>query len=284
MGILHHLGRAFSALGRKEEAILVWEKGHEHALHQSADLKQLLELEELLAVAKQEKSIISENHATESELSMLISESESENHATESESSMLISGSGPENHATESESSMLVAEPGLQTSENSSETFKDHHNLSDDSKLCSESRDKSEVYSKSGDNFEPCNGIKDDARGKKGFSIQMNGNHNIHDKSSYESESSNDSSDTCNKLSIIPSSSSDMCNNLSIVPSSSSDLIQKARKLSCKAETSRNEVNDESKRNKKFCVTRISKTKSISVDFRLSRGIAEVSCDAVTLK
>lgn len=213
---------------------MVWEKAYEHALHQSADLKQLLELEELLTLAKQERSIVCEN---------------------------------PE---IESESSMLVSVLGPPTSENSSETFEDHHNLSDPSKLCSEARDESEVHSKSGDNFEPCNGIKDKARGKEGFGCKMNGNHNIHDKSSYESESSNDSSDTCNKLPIV-------C-------SSSSDLTQKSRKLSNKTETPRNEINDESKRNKKFCVTRISKAKSISVDFRLSRGIAEVCCNAFTLK
>ncbi|KAF3438823.1 hypothetical protein FNV43_RR17098 [Rhamnella rubrinervis] len=220
-------GRAFSSLGRKEEAILVWEKGHEHALHQSADLKQLLELEELLTLAKKERSIGCDNHEIESELSMLVSES------------------------------------GLPISENSSETFEDHRNLSDPSKLCSESRDESEVHSKSGDNFELCNGIKDEARGKEGFGSQMNGNHNIHEKSNFEFKSSNGSSDTCNKLPIV-------C-------SSSSDLSQKSRKLSNKTETPRNEINDETKRNKKFCVTRISKAKSISVDFRLSRGIAEVN-------
>lgn len=220
----HNLGRAFSALGRKEEALLVWEKGHEYALHQSADLKQLLELEELLTAAKEERSILQENYATESETSMLASES------------------------------------GPPISESSSETFENHHSLIDHAKLRSESRDASEVQSKSSDNFESCNGTKDKARGKEHFGSQMNGNHYIHDKSSYESESSNDSSDTCNELSMVCSSSS---------------LAQNSSKMSNKFQTIRS---DESKKNKKFSVTRISKAKSFSVDFRLSRGIAEVCC------
>lgn len=35
-------------------------------------------------------------------------------------------------------------------------------------------------------------------------------------------------------------------------------------------------ISDEAKRTKKFPVAKVSKTKSIRVDFRLSRGIAEV--------
>ncbi|CAJ1929408.1 unnamed protein product [Sphenostylis stenocarpa] len=44
--------RAVSSLGRKGDAVLVWEQGYEHAQHQSSDLKLLLELEELLTTAK----------------------------------------------------------------------------------------------------------------------------------------------------------------------------------------------------------------------------------------
>lgn len=41
-------GHAYSALGRKNDAVLVWKQGYDLALNQSADLKQLLELEDLL--------------------------------------------------------------------------------------------------------------------------------------------------------------------------------------------------------------------------------------------
>ncbi|XAR57738.1 hypothetical protein NMG60_11025990 [Bertholletia excelsa] len=67
-------GRAFSALGRKEEALLVWEQGYEFAISQSADLKQLLELEELLAGEKQNRSISCESPTMESSISSKSSE------------------------------------------------------------------------------------------------------------------------------------------------------------------------------------------------------------------
>ncbi|KAJ6841917.1 suppressor of RPS4-RLD 1 [Iris pallida] len=59
-------GNALSALGRKEAALLVLEQGHENAVHDSTNLKQLLELEELLASAKQNKVVFSEDHAIDS--------------------------------------------------------------------------------------------------------------------------------------------------------------------------------------------------------------------------
>ncbi|CAI8615672.1 unnamed protein product [Vicia faba] len=46
-------GHALFALGRKADALMVWEQGFELAQHQSADLKKLLELEELLVKEKQ---------------------------------------------------------------------------------------------------------------------------------------------------------------------------------------------------------------------------------------
>ena len=72
-----YLGHAFSALGRKEDAIAVWEHGYEHALRKSADLKQLLELEELLTVAKpgkQDITFTSDNHVADPKLSTPVSE------------------------------------------------------------------------------------------------------------------------------------------------------------------------------------------------------------------
>uniref|UniRef100_A0A1D1YH34 Tetratricopeptide repeat protein 13 n=2 Tax=Anthurium amnicola TaxID=1678845 RepID=A0A1D1YH34_9ARAE len=59
-------GHALSVLGRKDEALLVWEQGYGKAICQSADLKQLLELEELLACAKQNKAVCCEDVAINS--------------------------------------------------------------------------------------------------------------------------------------------------------------------------------------------------------------------------
>ncbi|XAR57739.1 hypothetical protein NMG60_11025991 [Bertholletia excelsa] len=78
-----------------------------------------------------------------------------------------------------------------------------------------------------------------------------------------ESELCVELSEKSNKLSMSFSKAS----NASELCSTSSDKFDGS-----------NELSDEgAKKNKKFCVTRISKTKSISVDFRLSRGIAQVN-------
>lgn len=53
------LGNALSALDRKEDALHVWEQGYKNVVHKSADLKQLLELEELLVTAKENKANLS---------------------------------------------------------------------------------------------------------------------------------------------------------------------------------------------------------------------------------
>uniref|UniRef100_A0A0D9WUT6 Uncharacterized protein n=1 Tax=Leersia perrieri TaxID=77586 RepID=A0A0D9WUT6_9ORYZ len=45
-------GKALSALGKREEALAVWEQGHEIAIRDTMDLKQLLELEELVSSLK----------------------------------------------------------------------------------------------------------------------------------------------------------------------------------------------------------------------------------------
>uniref|UniRef100_A0ACD5UQ17 Uncharacterized protein n=1 Tax=Avena sativa TaxID=4498 RepID=A0ACD5UQ17_AVESA len=45
-------GKALCALGKNEEALVAWEQGHEVAVHDTIDLKQLLELEELVSSVK----------------------------------------------------------------------------------------------------------------------------------------------------------------------------------------------------------------------------------------
>lgn len=57
--------------------------------------------------------------------------------------------------------------------------------------------------------------------------------------------------------------------------SKSNDLTETHSKSSEKSDTTVGFL-EEAKKNKRFSVTRISKTKSINVDFRLSRGIAQV--------
>lgn len=222
------VGHAFSALGRKEDALLVWEKGYEHALCRSADLKQLLELEDLLRVAKQDIS-------TTQEIDLM-----------ESSSNMSVSGSAPH------------------ISGQSGETYTNHNKSSDESPLCNKLEDKSEALSEATDNLDSCNGFSVKVCENGNFGSEMNGNQDIVDKLSYESDSYSDLSDT-----------SEPGNKLSVICNSSSNATDTHGKLSFKSNIC-NGISEEVKRKKKFCVARISKAKSISVDFRLSRGIAQV--------
>ncbi|KAB1214867.1 Tetratricopeptide repeat protein 13 [Morella rubra] len=222
-------GHAFSALGRKEDALLVWEKGYEHALCRSADLKQLLELEDLLRVAKQDIS-------TTQEIDLM-----------ESSSNMSVSGSAPHINGQ------------------SGETYTNHNKSSDESPLCNKLEDKSEALSEATDNLDSCNGFSDKVCENGNFGSEMNGNQDIVDKLSYESDSYSDLSDT-----------SEPGNKLSVICNSSSNATDTHGKLSFKSNIC-NGISEEVKRKKKFCVARISKAKSISVDFRLSRGIAQVN-------
>lgn len=75
-------GHALSALGRKDNAFLVWKEGYGHAINKTADLKQLLELEELLASAGLDKINISEDHVQNvSGVMPTVSDTHSENYS-----------------------------------------------------------------------------------------------------------------------------------------------------------------------------------------------------------
>ncbi|XP_054810683.1 suppressor of RPS4-RLD 1 isoform X2 [Prosopis cineraria] len=217
-------GLALCALGKKEDALLIWEQGYEHALHQSADLKQLLELEELLTKEKQGCIIQYETHGAP---------------MPQSESNSLSNG-------------------------NSSENCNTKDRLSDPGELCDIATDTSEICLKSDDKFDSRNKLHDEDRNSNKFNDQANGSPDVLDKLSYNSESCNDSSDA-----------SESCEKAS-TSSDTFDITEIFGKPSNKFNFSL-KINDEARRDKKFCVARISKSKSISVDFRLSRGIAEVN-------
>ncbi|KAJ6740417.1 SUPPRESSOR OF RPS4-RLD 1 [Salix purpurea] len=254
-------GRAFSSLGRKDDALLVWEQGFEHALHQSADLKQLLELEELLKFAKQDRSAGCETHVVESRLSI-----ESRNvlgiHSKSGDNFEIHKGISDEG----GRSLKLVPESGCHTNEKSSETSENTSKESDKSELCSELRDAPEICCKSGDNFDMDNGRSEKkAERNQKPGILVNETHDIFDLPNLVSGS-------CSGV----NNASELSSRLSMIPGNLGDTSEILSKSSNKANML-NEVTDEAKRNKKLCVTRISKTKSISVDFRLSRGIAQVN-------
>ncbi|GMH24057.1 hypothetical protein Nepgr_025900 [Nepenthes gracilis] len=211
-------GHSYSALGRKEDALLVWKQGYDQALHQSADIKQLLELEELLTNARQTGNITIEDPSVES-----------------------VGTSAP-----------LTASEGHSGSD--SETSKDQNKSRDESEISSESDHTSEVHRKFIHESHIQNGSTDKVKGNVKFDKKFNGAYNS------------------------PSSGSESFTNLSnrSGPHSKSDTPKTLSKSELKS-SFEFEWSDDIKKNKKFCAPRISKTKSISLDFRLSRGIAEVN-------
>ncbi|KAI7744996.1 hypothetical protein M8C21_003898 [Ambrosia artemisiifolia] len=222
--------RAYSALGRKDDAILVWEQGYEYAVRQSTDLKQLLELEELLTAVK--KSTAASNDKDAKQLS-----------------------------------ERSVSKPEPTDSGKSSETCNTHTISSLGSEPCVDSREVLQIEGKPKDvSYMPNgSGKKDKVEDSKSFHMpngnhekQKNGTCNISIDFGARSEAHSSTSDNRNK--------SDLISNISLIPSKSSDIPEMP-----------NEQSNDAKGNKKFSVTRISKAKSINVDFRLSRGIAQVN-------
>ncbi|XP_057544804.1 suppressor of RPS4-RLD 1 isoform X2 [Amaranthus tricolor] len=206
-------GQAYSALGRKDDAMLVWKHGYDLALHQSADLKQLLELEELIAKENTNGNINQEGHAIRSSTPLDVSN----RHVT------------PE-----------------------AKTVKDSNNLRDDSEARNGSDNMSEVQSKLFNESHVLNGSVEKVKETKKFESKSNGTYK---KLSSELESLNKPGEEPHNK-INASKASIKLNNKNSEEFEWSDAVKKGQKV---------------------CVTQISKTKSISLDLRLSRGIAEVN-------
>ncbi|XWS33530.1 hypothetical protein CRYUN_Cryun22dG0091200 [Craigia yunnanensis] len=158
---------------------------------------------------------------------------------------------------------MSLFELASDTNGKTCENYESLNVSSDGSKLSMESADASQNSSISGDNFDI--ELSDQTSAKEMPCGLTNGAHSSFDKPSY-------ASDSCNDLSEI----SEQCSKSSVISSKSSDITE-SDCLPNNTSDTHNEISDETKRNKKFCVAKISKTKSISVDFRLSRGIAQVN-------
>lgn len=58
-------GNAFSALGRKEDALDVWEEGYKKNVYESTDINQLLKLEELVQSVKKYSVLVNETDSAE---------------------------------------------------------------------------------------------------------------------------------------------------------------------------------------------------------------------------
>lgn len=209
-------GHAYSALGRKDDAVLVWQQGYDRALNQSTDLKQLLELEELLVKGNANGNINQEVCSVE-----------------------LNRSSAP---LTASE-----VHSGSET-----ETSMDHNKLRDDIETSSGSDNMPEVQSK----------LVSEPHGQNG-SVEK-----VKETKMFESKSSV----TYKKLSSELESRSKPIDE----SRNKSNTTKVPGKLTNRS-SDEFEWTEALKKNQKVCVARISKTKSISLDFRLSRGIAEVN-------
>ncbi|XP_024959887.1 suppressor of RPS4-RLD 1 isoform X1 [Cynara cardunculus var. scolymus] len=232
-------GRAYSALGRKDDAVMVWEQGYEYAVCQSADLKQLLELEELLTAGKQSMAAFLDKDAKQL-------------------------------------SEWSVSKPEPANSGKSSETFSNHTMSSLGYEPCGDSREVMQIESKPNEISYVPNGSSKKVEGSKSFHVgpngncdkQQNGTYNLSVEFGARSEARSSTSDSRNK--------SDLSTTISSTPGKSSDIPEIRGNWSDKSDM-RSEPSNDAKGNKKFSVTRISKAKSINVDFRLSRGIAQVN-------
>ncbi|XP_042387598.1 suppressor of RPS4-RLD 1-like isoform X1 [Zingiber officinale] len=197
-------GNAMSALGRKEEALHVWEQGYQNAISDSTDLKQLVELEELLGSAKEYQSFNSEDHVIDTiscETKVVVSE----DHAVDSLSTDM----------SIAETKAIISEDGDSTSVTKIVISEDH--------------------------------VRDSLLQKT---------------TTTEAEHVNSSTSTVTDKKLVNGHKSDT----SGVELKLDDSIGM---LSF--------YNETAKMGRKVFVTGLPKTKSISLDFRLSRGIAQVN-------
>ena len=133
--------------------------------------------------------------------------------------------------------------------------------------FCMKPSDSSEVCSISSDNLVVCEGGCEEVGPNRDIKCESNG-----------CADNDDTLSDASKLHDLRSDMPEFCNKSTLTAfhsksSDSTDIVSKSSKMS----EARGNVSDEARRTKKFSVAKVSKTKSISVDFRLSRGIAEVS-------
>ncbi|CAD5169559.1 unnamed protein product [Musa acuminata subsp. malaccensis] len=162
-------GNALSALGRKEEALHVWEEGYQNAVCDSTDLKQLLELEELLAGTRESPSFAGEDHsmdASSCETKVVVSEDHimdsSSTNVSTTETEAIIC----EDHGSSGVTKVVVSEDHVTDSriKNSSTTNAEHttnssgvtpsdkesvngHKLENTHEICSKPVDSTDIFS-----------------------------------------------------------------------------------------------------------------------------------------
>lgn len=206
-------GRALTALGKKDDGLFAWEQGYGIAVRQSTDLKQLLDLEELLASAKQNRTTGQEDYAMESS-STITSGSESVSEISSKSNDTPIDSTSGDGFERRKQINGAI--------DNKSRDGSERHHKQINSAMDSKSRDGSE---------------RNDKQNNNAIDYKSKDGSKRHDRQ-----------------------------NNGAVDSKSRDRSERHEKQSNGAII-----------NPKVFVTGVSKTKSISLDLRLSRGIAQVN-------
>ncbi|XWS41813.1 hypothetical protein CRYUN_Cryun17cG0115200 [Craigia yunnanensis] len=210
------LGRSFSALGRKEDAIAVWEQGQPRHKFNSdnhvADPKLSTLVSELRPYING-KSNETLKQQKKYNTSRLFQEHRdvSEFHNKSTDNFDIHNRTSDEER---SKSSMSLSELLSDTNGKTCENYKSINVLSDGSKLTMESADASKNSSISGGNCDI--GLSDQTSANELPCGLTNGTHNNFDKPSYASDACNDlseKSEQCSKSSVIFRNSSDITGN-----------------------------------------------------------------------
>lgn len=269
-------GRAFSALGRKEDAITVLEKGYEYAVRQSTDLKQLLELEELLTVARQDDA--SKKHSGESREPMpLRSIISNETFHKESSNGQELGNScnGKIKFDHEVKENKSVDQVGSNKRSNNGSDVKREANSAMEIHIKT-ANGEFRIQSNRADGQGTNKKLPNTTEGKSNSIVEVedNGKVNIHENGSREKQSNGTVEMAAKAGGVNNKSGADL--QLSELTNESSGISEVGSRSGEKSDLN-DDPSGESRKNKKLHVSRISKTKSINIDFRLSRGIAQVN-------
>ncbi|CAH9089930.1 unnamed protein product [Cuscuta epithymum] len=231
-------GHALSVLGKRVEAILVWQQGYEHAVQRCTDLKQLLELEELLAIARS-TSIPGDDNSSQ----------------------LCGLGSGP-----------LLSNNIVESCKN--------HGLNGELK---QFRKKMDNQTDNINDICQSNGCHNRARENSKGSILSNGSHHKQANGTCGIPVTLGSHSTvCGDL----NDRSAQCSGSSLVTNESSESSEILSQLNNEPGV-RIEMSDANNRGKEFCVSKTVKTRSVTLDLRLSRGVAQVNegryADAISI-
>ncbi|KAL9241598.1 hypothetical protein vseg_015692 [Gypsophila vaccaria] len=269
-------GHAFSALGRKDDAVLVWKQGYDHALNQSADLKQLFELEELLVKENTNVKINQEPQSIKSNVlsaQLPVSNGHHEPEVVISKDHNKLSDDSETIIEADKRSdgeSKLVTEAEAQTTHVDTVKETQHHV---ESKPAEIKEMKSFEHNGSVEMVNETKSlVKNGSTGKMKETkplVQIGTMDNVKETKRLEGKSNGTFKKLSSELELRRKPVEESPNKAS--------TLKVPIKLNGGSSSEEFEWSGVFKKSQKICVSRVSKTHSISLDLRLSRGIAEVN-------